>query len=239
MRQRIGKSITKEIIELILDLILKNLKGLLILFFSFNFLGCAEPKVHECAEDTVGRSRLVAFGDSQTQGVKSNIDYCQFSYAYVMARDLRLNIMNRARGGSSLMRPGGAGPSQYDMIHSTEFESEDIVVFQPGFNNIGQEGSTPALFESDLHALLVYMSGQVSHVYVATTLPVFNEITFTREAYEPYVQAIRDAALGVSGVTVIETESLVTIEPKDLIDRIHINQKMQTKLGHAYSELIE
>lgn len=219
------------------------MKNLLIISCLLGLAACGNPPysklaIADCSIQDPSLARLVSFGDSQTQGKQAHVGNCQYSYAYQMAKDLNLNIVNRAIGGSTLLDQSVIGPAQFEMIMTTEFQPTDTVVFMPGFNDITRYGKDPvalARFQSILNGLLIHMSGQVDHIYLATPLTMFNYSISAQgspEAFALYVQAIKDAAVGVPNVTVLETTDLFEMAPTDVMDQIHINSKAQERLGY-------
>lgn len=200
--------------------------------------------IQDCSEMKATRTRLVAFGDSHTFGKQSRIGFCRYSYAYDMAFKLDLNMINRAIGGSTLLDPSTVGPSQYDMITTTVFQPTDLVVFQIGFNDVARYGDDSVAlnrFHSSLSSALLSMSAQVSHIYLATPLPMI-DYSFTKgspASYDLYVQAIKSAASGIPNLTLLETKTLFTLKPEYVLDRIHISSSAHEKLGDAYIDYIK
>lgn len=218
------------------------MRALIVVVLACGLMGCGKlPAVRDCSVARAGQTRLVAFGDSQTMGVAAHIGFCEYSYAFVMAERLNLNILNRAIGGTTLEGAGSKGPSQYDMIMGTVFAPTDTVVFMPAFNDIARYGNDPvalARFQTVLTGLLTLMSGQVTHIYVATPLWMLNYQSpiFTKgsdAAYDLYVQAIKDATQGLANVSVLETKTLFSISSSDVMDHIHINPEAQFRLGNS------
>lgn len=219
----------------------------LILLLSLVLIGCGKPvaddgiSAKECAKDIPGQTRIVFFGESQTEGVISNVQGCKFSYAYVMAESLHMNILNRAIGGSRLLyRSPDNRPSQLEQINSTAFQLTDTVYFMAGYNEALYNGTSlnaVDAFKASLNSAILSMSQQVSKIYIATPVKTF--YIQNAEAHALYVSAVEDVVANFPNVTLINSDSALVLTISDFLeDHNHLTPAAQLELaGGLLSEL--
>lgn len=193
----------------------------------------------ECAT-TSGPNRLVVFGDSNSAGYRSEIDGCKYSFAYEIASQRGMPILNQAVGGTSLTHAAEGGLSQLDQISSTSFQSDDTVVWLVGFNDAEFNGANAQKlsdFKSELAIAITQISSQVSQVIIATPIRLPNYPVGSLAATNLYSQAVKDvvAILSVSNVTLIDITSDFQVNREDLkVDGVHLTSEAQARLAREF-----
>lgn len=198
------------------------------------------PQAAECVSGQSATQRLLAFGDSQTEGISSQQDGCRFSFAYVLADGLGLSLTNRAKGGSTLSESGAYGPSQLDQIAGTEFRPDDTVVWLIDFNDVLRYGTDPtrlARFRTTLAEALSLLSAQTQAVWIA---PAFRAPAQSAEAHAAYAEAVADAVeAAAANVHLIPTDALFLPSAEDFLpDATHLSPGAQTRLGQILTAYI-
>lgn len=225
------------------------MKTLILILVSIIISACADKSqdalktANECFEDVPGQTRLVTFGESQMQGIESQAQHCKFSYVYVLANTMGLNIVNRAIGGSLMLQPSAYGPSQKDQIESTQFQPTDTVIWMTGYNDGGRFGTNQTYFDAyaaQLPGLITLMATQTAKVYILTPLKlmVYNSNPAPHALYHQFI-IDTVAALNLPNVELIDTD-LYYEAPNAawLSDHAHINSFAQMEFGLALSTAI-
>jgi len=181
---------------------------------------------------------MIVFGDSQSMGVASHIGYCRFSWAYAFSEKNKLNLINKAIGGTSIDLNSDQGPSQEYQIKTTSFNQNDLVFWILGFNDAQYNGldySKLNNFKKKLEEEIKFMSLKVSKIYVGTPFkPKKYYFNGSKESFELYSQAIKDVvnSLNYQNVELIDVQT--NFEPKEeLFDSGlgHLNQEGQLFLS--------
>lgn len=173
-----------------------------------------------CGGNGNGSLKLMVFGDSiaETKDPKS--------FTYFIAEELNITIFNNAAPGTTI-----EARNQYPAMTSLMFTSADIVIFNPGINDLyyhGLDTTYLKTYENKLREILIYVGRSGAHIFVGTTLRTIHPY-LTDPNVAVYADIMRKVVseLRYSNIHLVDTNALFTPTVSNMKDEVHPNA-----LGH-------
>lgn len=191
-----------------------------------------------------GPSRIIAYGDSQTEGYRYCLNGHSFSWASQMSVDLNRTLLNKAIGGTLWQDDGLHINTGYALFMATQFQTTDIVGMLIGFNDVntyGLDQSHLDLFKTQLKAALDYGSPLVTKIVIGRTIHTHVYVgPGSPDATIAYQQAIADVVAAGNYPNVFSAvvdDQFWTDDYYYYRDGIHINPAAQIMVANILEQL--
>lgn len=177
---------------------------------------------------------LYVYGDSISAGGTYG-----YTYTDIIAAANGWFEVNKSIGGTELTSPNQYSLIWWDSVISNRWEPNAVVMFTPGVNDSGLNGSDPAYlatYTTDMNKIMTYITTKGVKAYIGTPTTHCNEAHWGVNAEAPYADINTQAVISSNNPNIILVDYYSKFVPTtdNTVDCLHPNILGYQQMAQIY-----